>query len=389
MDDGRDDTGHGATSPDGRQRRGRGHTLIRAGAIAAVALAAGHLGYRALLADGGASPVPAVAADAADGPTNVEPVVARLAPDDHRFAPPDPAHAPSASVPTAAPEADEQPSAAPEDHDAVRFGHADSTPTPGPATPAETHDPRLAALDPAGKLPPDGSRPITPVPAPEGPALADRCAPELDLAARPMAMIAIDLRASCAAGARVVIRHAGLAVAETLDGSGHLTLDLPALDTSGRISVLLPEGRELHAAVAMPSVARLRRLAVQWIAGDAFQLHAMEGGATYGTPGDVHAQNPASPSGGYLVALGDPSSSLPMMAEVYTWPVGVTVRPVIEAEVTQATCGRELMAETLLSDHGRVTATDLTLAMPGCDALGDILVLNNLIGESRLAAAEH
>ena len=86
------------------------------------------------------------------------------------------------------------------------------------------------------------------------------------------------------------------------------------------------------------------------------------------------------------MALGDPAASLPMMAEVYTWPAGVAVVPVIEAEVTEATCGRELMGETLMSDRGAVTATDLTLAMPGCEAVGDILVLNNLVPETTLAA---
>lgn len=366
----------------------RRHGLIRAGALVAVALAAGHLAQRAFLDE---APTPATGAAAADRPIRVEPVAAVLPPATRPpgVPAPGPALAETAAPPPLVPGGDGAGMAA---ASGSRSGHADGdgaapaalppSTAPGPA--GGTSGVTLAAL-----TPPEGAA----IAAPGGPvptAEADAgCPASLGLAAGPMAMIALDLHAPCLAGARAVIRHAGLAVAETLDDRGRLALDLPALDARGQVTVLLPGGPELRDSVAMPSVARLRRLAVQWIADDAFQLHGMEGGAGYGEPGDVFAGNPASPAGGYLVTLGDPASSLPMMAEIYTWPAGVTVRPVIEAAVTEATCGRELMGETLLADRGTVTATDLTLAMPDCDAVGDILVLNNLIGESRLAAAEH
>jgi hypothetical protein len=78
-----------------------------------------------------------------------------------------------------------------------------------------------------------------------------------------------------------------------------------------------------------------------------------------------------------------------MMAEVYTWPAdaAVSVVPSVEAVVTDATCARELLGETIHAADGKVTIKDLTLAMPDCDALGDILVLNNLVPDVTLAAA--
>ena len=77
-----------------------------------------------------------------------------------------------------------------------------------------------------------------------------------------------------------------------------------------------------------------------------------------------------------------------MLAQVYTWPADVTVpsEVVIEAAVTDLTCGRELLGETVASVTGTVTITDLTLATPDCDAVGDILVLKNLAPALKIAA---
>jgi hypothetical protein len=77
------------------------------------------------------------------------------------------------------------------------------------------------------------------------------------------------------------------------------------------------------------------------------------------------------------------------MAQVYTFPVGLAeaVDLTIEAEVTEATCNRELLGEVLFSELGGVTKTDLTMATPDCDAIGDVLVLNNPLPDLKLAAA--
>lgn len=88
---------------------------------------------------------------------------------------------------------------------------------------------------------------------------------------------------------------------------------------------------------------------------------------------------------GQLISLGDPLLDLPMLAQIYTWPAFTQAKPVVEAAVTPATCGRDLLGETLLLEDGTVTLTELTLSMPACDALGDILVLNNLVPDVTVA----
>lgn len=345
--------------------------VLRAGAVLAVAIAAGHL-VQTMSAEREAAL--AEAASSAAMPENLEPVSAGP----EAAAPIAPTPLPvGASLTPAVPVTPVKPEVRPEPV-APDVGPEAALTLPEP--PLAEAEVELAALgDPAPIAPPAPALPSLPDLSPPAPAaVVPDCTPHLTLTARPGAMIALTLDAPCAAGERVVLRHAGLAVAETLDAEGRLTLDLPALDTRGAVSILMQDGAALDRTVAVPQAAITRRFAVQWMADDAFQLRAVEQGQVYGDAGNVSVEAPASARGGSLVSLGDPSLDLPMLAQVYTWPADplVSARPVIEAAVTEATCDRDLLGETILSTLGRATVSDLTLTMPGCDALGDILVLN-------------
>lgn len=46
-----------------------------------------------------------------------------------------------------------------------------------------------------------------------------------------------------------------------------------------------------------------------------------------------------------------------------------------------------MLGELLFRDRGFLAKTDLTMAPPTCDALGDVLVLNNPLPGLKLAAA--
>ncbi|AWD22075.1 hypothetical protein B6K69_10630 [Fuscovulum blasticum] len=255
---------------------------------------------------------------------------------------------------------------------ALAAGHLVQTMTAGSPSRAEP-TPAIAVL-PTAVTPVqasiDAAAPIPQKPDPLSQA-APACADRLTLAATPGAMITVMIHSPCRGGERVVLRHAGLAVAEALDADGRLAVPLPAFDAGGKVSVLLSDGTVLRDAVPVPDLGGLRRFAVQWVAGDAFQLHVGPG---------VAANLPA------LASLGDPSLDLPMQAQVYTWPASQRISPVVEAAITPATCGRDLLGETLLLTEGTTTLTDLTLSMPPCDAVGDILVLNNLVPDVTLAA---
>ena len=247
----------------------------------------------------------------------------------------------------------------------------------------------LAELTPAEPLP-DPGRDAMPG--------AGDCQLTLDLSAEPGAMIGAMLLAPCHPGERVVLRHAGLAFTGQTTATGSLFLGLPALAARAEVEILFGNGDKVSSMVALEDFAGMQRFGVQWQAtSDSFQLQAFEGGASYGDAGHKSADNPgAAPFGqdpkgtGYLSLLGDSTTDLPMLAEIYTFPrqPALAAEVLIEAAVTAVTCGHEMLGETLSSIDGVVVVTELTLAMPECDAVGDFLVLKNLVPDMTLAAAD-
>lgn len=225
-----------------------------------------------------------------------------------------------------------------------------------------------------------------PVAAAEAPS---DCMVQLQLLPQAGAMIGLSLLAPCHANERIVLRHAGLAVTGKTSASGSYFGSLPALTALADVEVLFASGDREEASIAMPDAADIRRFAVQWQDEDAFQLHAFEGGAGYSDPGHYSAAMTGSPeAGGFITLLGDSTTDLPLLAEVFTFAPGLDAQIVLEAAVTETTCGREILGETIMAEGGSVNITDLSLSMPSCDAAGDILVLKNLVEDMKLAAAE-
>ncbi|MDP4034346.1 MAG: hypothetical protein Q8P60_16135 [Pseudorhodobacter sp.] len=235
---------------------------------------------------------------------------------------------------------------------------------------------------------------VTP-PVPPVPEQAEAaCAVRLFLSTQPQAMLGLSALAPCRPNERVVLRHGGLAITAKTSATGSLFLALPAMDRAGVVKVQFADGVTAEAQLELPELIGLRRFAVQWLADDAFQVHAFEGAADYGASDHIWAGSPHLPmagqiaKGGFLIKLGDDQVDLPMLAEVYTYPasLGTPVQLVVEAAVTTRSCDRELLAETLTSMGGAVVVTDLTLAMPDCGAIGDILVLKNPAPDMKIAA---
>ncbi|NPD14151.1 hypothetical protein HOY34_02935 [Xinfangfangia sp. D13-10-4-6] len=215
------------------------------------------------------------------------------------------------------------------------------------------------------------------------------CRPDLQVRAADRGMLDVMLTASCSAGAGVTLSHAGLTFTARLDDAGKLALSLPGFDSAGEVQALTADGFFANAAAPLADLNSIRRLAVQWIADDAFQLRATENTSEFGSDDDVSAASPLSPAGGSLLHLGDSSLDVPMLAEIYTWPQDEAVAslPVVEAAVTDTTCGRRIHGELLRLENGRRSLENLSFNMPGCDATGDIMVLNNLVPDKTLVAA--
>lgn len=215
------------------------------------------------------------------------------------------------------------------------------------------------------------------------------CVEALDVVAAPGAMLTLVLTAPCRAGERVVLRHAGLAVTARTSAVGTLTASVPAFDPAGDVAVQFGDGHRIEASAPVGDLSGIARFAVQYMAGDAFHLHAFAPGAAFDSAGHIRAEAPGTRGGpaGYLLSMGDPTLERALLAEVYTFPAdpsGVTLE--IEAPVEATTCGREMLGETLQWADGMLTVRELVFEMPDCGEGEGFLLLQDPMSDLRLAA---
>lgn len=226
------------------------------------------------------------------------------------------------------------------------------------------------------------------------PAIAN-CEIVLDALPQPGALVALALSAPCNAGEKVEFDHAGLKFSDQIGPEGELFLLVPAMAEPAIIVARVEGGPSQSVEARLPDFVDYYRVALVWKGATGLQLHALEGGANYGDPGHVWAEAPATPeaaragTGGFLSVLGSTAGGY--AADVYTYPAGLTSKGVepqvsIEAQVMENTCGSRIEGSVLRTHAGRApTAEPLAIAVPGCDAVGEYLVLNYLPQDLKLA----
>lgn len=218
--------------------------------------------------------------------------------------------------------------------------------------------------------------------------------------ARSAAIVALDVVAPCHTFERVTVHHNGMFFTEQTDESGGLSLEVPSLAEKAVYIFAFSDGLGAVAQTETPDLAAFNRVVLQWRGQEAgFGLHAREFGAEYGVEGHVWRESKDTSmdrliegKGGHLLSLGNVKVVEPHIAEIYTFPADMSGRNghvdlSVEAEVTARNCGLEIEAQTIERDGtGRLRTQNLTLAMPGCDTIGDYLVLNNVLEDMKVAA---
>lgn len=212
------------------------------------------------------------------------------------------------------------------------------------------------------------------------------------------AMVDLMLLAPCNAGERVTLHHSGMMFTDTIEAEGSLHLKVPALAENAVFIAALADGSGASASAQVNSLSFYDRVVVQWKGPEGLQLHAREFTDSYFDEGHVWASNAgdlgkaARGEGGFLVTLGSETTPESMMAEVYSFPSGTArrggdVHMTVEAEVMASNCGKQIEAQTFqLGGDQPLKVHDLTLDMPGCDAVGDFLVLKNIVQDLTIAA---
>jgi hypothetical protein len=225
-----------------------------------------------------------------------------------------------------------------------------------------------------------------------------RCDTTLKAEPGPAATVQLRLSAPCHGGEAVTIRHEGLHFTDVTGSDGILMELIPALANEATFEVTLADGTMVETTLEVPKAETYERVALQWQGQAGLELHAFEFGANYGDAGHVHATAPYSPEralrqrAGFLSRLGRETIPGGWVSEVYSYPSAGArergaIRISIEAEVTAVNCGKAVSAETLLRDAGKPFDTQsLTLSIPGCDAIGQFLVLSDSMPDLAFAA---
>ncbi len=221
------------------------------------------------------------------------------------------------------------------------------------------------------------------------------CGLSVSAEAMPGAMVALDIIEPCAPETRVDITHGALRFSARTDAMGLLTLDIPALETPAFFTVRLDTGAEETTLAGLPDLIDHARVAITWTGDIGLQLHGYLGNAAFGEAGHVWQDNPGSVAdasigaGGFLSILGDPGLAQPQLAQVFTIPRALRndLSLVVEVPITETTCGQPVRAQSLqITPGGAVETRPVTMTLPGCEAVGEFLMLQNLFLDLRLAS---
>lgn len=209
--------------------------------------------------------------------------------------------------------------------------------------------------------------------------------------ARPGANARLTIKAPCHSNERIEIHHSGLTVTQMTDDKGALNLTIPALSEYAIFLISFEDQTGTVATTHISDIAEYDRVALQWQGDTDLQIHALEFGANYGGQGHVWADTDAKGAGN-VVHLGHSGFVDAQNIEVYSFPAGQSdqsgsIDLTVEAEVTEANCGRSLSVQSLeLRSDRRLRSRDLKLALPDCSKAGEFLVLNNLFQDLTIAA---
>ncbi|WP_417205591.1 translocase [Antarctobacter sp.] len=222
---------------------------------------------------------------------------------------------------------------------------------------------------------------------------------DITMTAEPIAGALVDLALSapCHASERVTLHHQGMMFSDVMQPDGTLSVDIPALAEQAIFIASFAGGDGAMATTEVSSLLFYDRVAVQWKGEAGLQLHAREFAAEYFSEGHIWAASAgnltaaAKGEGGFLTRLGQMDAPEALVVEVYSFPSGTARRSgevllSVEAEVTAKNCGAAVEAQTLqILGGGPLRTHDLTLDMPSCDAVGDFLVLKNLVEDLTIA----
>lgn len=195
------------------------------------------------------------------------------------------------------------------------------------------------------------------------------CAPGIRVSATEGGFLDTVISAPCKLGQTVQVGHDALTFALSLSNTGQARLRIPAVVRDGAVAVTFADGTILTAAAPVSGIGTLRRM-----------VFAHDGPADHVFLKASGPERRKIDREAFATATGTVSS--------LTAPMGHgTVRLSLLVEVTPANCGQPLNAHVIeqAGAGAAVQKTQLSLNLPGCERVGDVLELKNAVPDLRLA----
>ena len=218
------------------------------------------------------------------------------------------------------------------------------------------------------------------------------CEPTLTARKAPAATIKIEVVSPCAAHERMRLRQGPIVADVLTDDTGAFVARMPALEESALVTVELGTSI-LEERVDVPDVADFHLVVLQHDGPTVLSINAYEFGATDLEDGHVWSGAPKTPEralggGGFLTSLGQDDG---YGFEIYSVPVAKlpsagVIRLTVDAAITPDTCAKEIRATAYQSGPlDRLSPSDIRVTLPDCTHVGDVLRLQNLFPDMRLA----
>lgn len=208
----------------------------------------------------------------------------------------------------------------------------------------------------------------------------------------PAAMLEVSVYAPCDRGQQAEMSHAGLSFDTHIGEDGQLMVQIPALSQEASVVLTFADGRVHTDSTSVDDVSMYERAVLQSRAPAYLGLNAYEFGAAFGDTGHVHMQNAREPGvSGFLSVLGDPTLENGQMAQVYTYPIGISqnsdaVTLEIEAAISEASCGHMVEASAIGVQGGMIVQERaINMTMPDCDGVGGYVILQDVLPEQSVA----
>ena len=241
----------------------------------------------------------------------------------------------------------------------------------------------------------ESQSPVDPAPTARLSPFGLPCGLVVTATAMPAAMVALDILDPCHPEADLEISHAGFSFAARTDMMGLLTVDIPAFETPAFVTVRRGDDDAVMAIAGLPDLADYMRAAIAWGGDLGLAFHAFAAGADFGAPGHIWQEAPGTVAdmlagkGGFLTILGDPHLTPSRQIQIFSIPQAQAkdLRLSLDIPIKPATCNRPLVAQAMqLTQSGAVDIWPITVTLPGCDTVGDFLILQNLFNAPRLDA---